>query len=196
MENAEHLSFDDRAFDIVYSLGVLHHTPEPKLAFDEVHRVLKPNGKAIIMLYHKNSFNYYFRIMLYMRARVLIKIFSRIGNWKADRAGVGNNLLVGLRGNQSKKIWDIHYKNFLTKGWGYLKANNFVNHCTDGPECPLAKVFTKSDIRKAFSEFKDVDVKSNILSSTKVPVGKWIPFGVERFLAARLGWNLLIIAIK
>ncbi|PIO48100.1 MAG: hypothetical protein CMR00_06450 [[Chlorobium] sp. 445] len=44
--------------------GVLHHTPNPINAFNEVYRVLKPGGKAIIMLYHKHSFNYYVRIML------------------------------------------------------------------------------------------------------------------------------------
>src|SRR6185503_17179971 len=41
-ENAEHLSFADNTFDVVYSHGVLHHTPHPETAFREVHRVLKP----------------------------------------------------------------------------------------------------------------------------------------------------------
>src|SRR5262245_57560621 len=69
--NAEQLSFPNETFDWVYSHGVLHHTPNPQRAIDEVWRVLKPNGRAIIMLYHKHSFNYYLRIMFYMRARVL-----------------------------------------------------------------------------------------------------------------------------
>src|ERR1700736_6312624 len=80
-ENAEALSFHNDTFDWVYSHGVLHHTPNPQNAIHEVWRVLKPNGRAIIMLYHKSSFNYYVRIMLYMRVRVLLKILSRFGKW-------------------------------------------------------------------------------------------------------------------
>src|SRR5882724_10895124 len=66
-ENAEELSFSDEVFDFVYSHGVLHHTFDTQAAINEVCRVLKPNGRAIIMLYHKGSFNYYCRIMTYMR---------------------------------------------------------------------------------------------------------------------------------
>src|SRR5438067_2027742 len=51
-ENAESLSFADESFDWVYSHGVLHHTPNTQKAIDEVWRVLKPDGRAIIMLYH------------------------------------------------------------------------------------------------------------------------------------------------
>ena len=38
--DAEHLPFDDGQFDIVYSWGVLHHTPVPARALSEAERVL------------------------------------------------------------------------------------------------------------------------------------------------------------
>lgn len=53
--DAENLPFEDNAFDVVYSFGVLHHTPDTQKALDEVYRVLKPGGKIILMLYHKHS---------------------------------------------------------------------------------------------------------------------------------------------
>ena len=53
--NAETLHFPDGQFDIVYSFGVLHHTPDMQKAIAEVHRVLKPKGRALIMLYHRHS---------------------------------------------------------------------------------------------------------------------------------------------
>jgi SAM-dependent methyltransferase len=53
--DAEALPFADGTFDVVYSFGVLHHTPNTQRAIDEVHRVLKPNGRAIVMLYHLRS---------------------------------------------------------------------------------------------------------------------------------------------
>ncbi len=53
--NAENLEFPDATFDVVYSFGVLHHTPDIEKAVSEVHRVLKPGGKALIMLYARDS---------------------------------------------------------------------------------------------------------------------------------------------
>ena len=54
-DNAEDLSFGSNTFDAVYSWGVLHHSPNTKKCFEEVHRVLKPGGFAKIMIYHKHS---------------------------------------------------------------------------------------------------------------------------------------------
>jgi ubiquinone/menaquinone biosynthesis C-methylase UbiE len=53
--DAENLPFPDNSFDIVYSWGVLHHTPDTQKAFKEVCRILKPGGVARIMIYHKWS---------------------------------------------------------------------------------------------------------------------------------------------
>lgn len=53
--DAEHLPFQSRAVDAVYSFGVLHHTPETEAAIEEAHRVLRPGGEAIVALYHRDS---------------------------------------------------------------------------------------------------------------------------------------------
>jgi ubiquinone/menaquinone biosynthesis C-methylase UbiE len=53
--DAEALPFDDNWFDLVYSWGVLHHTPDTEKAIAEVYRVLKPSGCLVIMLYHRRS---------------------------------------------------------------------------------------------------------------------------------------------
>ncbi|MGE3316886.1 MAG: class I SAM-dependent methyltransferase [Planctomycetaceae bacterium] len=53
--DAENLPFDDASFDIVYSWGVLHHSPDTPRAIREVFRVLKPGGTARVMIYHKYS---------------------------------------------------------------------------------------------------------------------------------------------
>jgi len=53
--DAENLPFPDASFDLVYSYGVLHHSPDTRRAVREVHRVLKPGGTALIMVYHHPS---------------------------------------------------------------------------------------------------------------------------------------------
>lgn len=62
--DAEHLEFSNEYFDVVYSWGVLHHSPDISQSIKEVHRVLKKGGEARIMIYHKNSFVGY---MLWIR---------------------------------------------------------------------------------------------------------------------------------
>jgi ubiquinone/menaquinone biosynthesis C-methylase UbiE len=53
--DAEHLPFADQGFDLVYSWGVLHHTPDTRAAFSEALRVLKPGGSLKAMVYHTRS---------------------------------------------------------------------------------------------------------------------------------------------
>ena len=53
--DAEELPFAAGEFDLVYSWGVLHHTPDTERALAEVRRVLKPGGEARIMLYSRRS---------------------------------------------------------------------------------------------------------------------------------------------
>ena len=193
-ENAEALSFSNESFVWVYSHGVLHHTPDPQKAIDEVWRVLRPNGNAIVMLYHKNSFNYRVRIMLYMRMRVLLKILSRFGNWNEDCNKLTADTIVGVRGNQRPEVWDIHYQNFLRSGWAYLKAENFVHHCTDGPECPIAFAYTKAEVHRLFAKFRDV--RTRVAHFPLRRYSRRIPFLLEKFLARTIGWYIFVFASK
>lgn len=50
--DAEQLTFPNDYFDIYYSWGVLHHTPNTEQAISEACRVLRPGGTLKIMLYH------------------------------------------------------------------------------------------------------------------------------------------------
>jgi SAM-dependent methyltransferase len=195
-ENAESLSFPDQSFDWVYSHGVLHHTPNTQRAIDEVWRVLKPGGKATVMLYHKASFNYMVRIMIYMRIRVLLKILSRAGRWEIDRQLTRDQAAAGLRGNQDRQVWEVHYRNFLREGWSYLRPRNFVHRCTDGPECPIAYAFNRKEAARLFSRFSGVQMKVAHFPLKRYSFGKWIPFALEKWLAPKIGWYLFIDAEK
>lgn len=77
--DAENLPFPDSSFDIVYSNGVLHHTPDTEKAIAEVHRLVKPGGQAVIMLYCKSSFAYWFN--LWFCAGILMGGIFKSRNW-------------------------------------------------------------------------------------------------------------------
>ncbi len=49
------LPFKEGCFDVIYSIGVLHHTPDTKAAFESVQKLVKKNGIVSIHLYHKGN---------------------------------------------------------------------------------------------------------------------------------------------
>ena len=53
--DAENLPFDGNYFDLVYSWGVIHHTPDTWRALDEILRVVRPGRSVKLMLYNRHS---------------------------------------------------------------------------------------------------------------------------------------------
>ena len=43
------------AFDLVFSIGVLHHSPDPRRAFGQIARCVKPGGRLAVWLYRRNT---------------------------------------------------------------------------------------------------------------------------------------------
>lgn len=48
-DNANHLSFKDNSFDAVFCAATLHHMEDPFLMIAEMARVLRPDGKVVLM---------------------------------------------------------------------------------------------------------------------------------------------------
>jgi len=49
------LPLAEAAFDFVYSIGVLHHTPDPRRAFEAIARRVKPGGRLAVWIYRRNT---------------------------------------------------------------------------------------------------------------------------------------------
>ena len=57
--DAEAMGFDDASFDYIWSWGVIHHSADTRRVLVEMNRVLRPGGRATVMVYHRNWWNFY-----------------------------------------------------------------------------------------------------------------------------------------
>lgn len=49
------LPFRPRTFDLVYSIGVLHHTPDPRTAFRRIAELVAPSGELAVYVYESKG---------------------------------------------------------------------------------------------------------------------------------------------
>jgi ubiquinone/menaquinone biosynthesis C-methylase UbiE len=78
--DAEGMPFNDNEFDVVYSNGVIHHTPNTRQVVEEMYRVLKPGGKVIVMVYAENSLHYWRNLVLELGMRQGLLLTHSIGD--------------------------------------------------------------------------------------------------------------------
>lgn len=183
--DAENLDFADDSFDLVYSHGVLHHTPDTAKAIREVHRVLRPRGRAIVMLYHRDSYNYRLNISLLRRAG------AQLLRWDS-----GVKLVHRITREPLDSLRD-HARLLQTEKESYLRPDEFLSQNTDGAGNPLARVYSRSEANQLFRDFSEVNLKTYFLNKRWLPViGNLLPHSLEARLAARWGWHLWIYARK
>ena len=183
--DAENLDFADESFDLVYSHGVLHHTPDTALAVREIHRVLKPNGRAMVMLYHRGSYNY----------RIGIRVLRRAGAGLLKTES-GIRIVNRLTGEPVESLRD-HAQLLRASTNGYLSSDEFLSQSTDGAGNPLARVYSRRAARELFKDFREVRLRAYFLNQRFIPlIGKLLPRPIESALASRWGWHLWIYATK
>jgi ubiquinone/menaquinone biosynthesis C-methylase UbiE len=181
--NAETLPFPDQSFDHVYSFGVIHHTVTPARIVGEIHRVLKPGGTVSAMLYNRNSANYYLQICLIRRlGRLLLRprfapaLFSKILRLPLDKLEGHRESLLRIP-NPTKAQW--------------------ISMNTDGPECPLARVYSASEAKNLFSAFSDLRTYVEHFDRDHWSfLGKLIPDRLARSIGKRWGWHRMITGVR
>ena len=184
MADAERLDFADESFDLVYSHGVLHHTPDTAGAIREVHRVLRPGGRAVVMLYHRDSYNYRVNISMLRRAGVHLLRFD------------GGVKFVHLITGESEDALREHAQR-LKNERAYLSSEEFLSQNTDGAGNPLARVYSREEARELFKDFSQVELRTYFLNKKWLPViGMILPRSIESRMAARWGWHLWVYARK
>jgi SAM-dependent methyltransferase len=182
--DAENLDFPDESFDVVYSHGVLHHTPDTVRAVQEVHRVLRPGGRAVVMLYHRDSYNYRINISLLRRAGV------HLLRWNS-----GVKFVHLLTGEPEDSLHE--HARRLKAERAYLNSEEFLSQNTDGAGNPLARVYSRGEARELFKDFSQVELRTYFLNKRWLPViGYILPRRLESQMASRWGWHLWIYGTK
>ena len=185
VSDAESLPIEGDSVDVVYSHGVLHHTPNIQKAVDEIHRVLRPGGGAVVMLYHKTSCNYFVGI-LFLRRLGAPLLYS-------DR---GVRLLHRLTGDRLTHLRE-HSRRLRAQGWRYLVGDSWLNNNTDGVGNPISRVFTRKDVVRLFGRFSKVRTQVRFLHMEWLPLfGKLVPRSADQVLGRVFGWHLYVLAEK
>lgn len=163
------ISWPDVTFDLVFSHGVLHHIPDIRTAQNEIHRVLKPGGTLVAMLYSRVSLNYQLSIRVVRRAALAaaypLRRSKLLRHSPMLRQHLDNAELEGLR--------------------RYLAIDNFTHRNTDGPQNPYARVYSPREVTREFPSFELVRSYSRYLHAPPLPVHR-LP--AERWL----GWHLWV----
>lgn len=184
--DAQNIPFPDNFFDIVYSHGVIHHSPGIEKIITEIYRVLKPGGKVVVMLYHKQSVNYYLSIALLRRAGLLL-MFA---------APFLSGLISKLTGESAERI-NKHKINLKKEGLGYLRMRNFIHRSTDGPDNVYSSVWTKRSARMLFGSFKNITFSVHFLNERHLlGFQRMLSRKAKERLAKRFGWHLWLFANK
>ncbi|MFF4208653.1 class I SAM-dependent methyltransferase [Streptomyces sp. NPDC001796] len=163
------LPFAAGSFDLVFSHGVLHHVPDILTAQREIHRVLRPGGDLVVMLYARWSLNYLLAICLLRRAALaMVYPLARTGLLKPSGvvgAHVRNVRRAGLR--------------------SYLSMRQFLHHNTDGPDNPHSRVYDTRTVRRHFPDFSVVRAHKHFMHAPPLPVHGLPGGGVA-------GWHLWV----
>lgn len=57
VENAGHLSFEDKSFNVIFSVNTIHHLENPFKVMDELARVITPEGKIVLSDFTRDGFD-------------------------------------------------------------------------------------------------------------------------------------------
>jgi len=180
--NATCLDFPDNTFDVVYSFGVLQHIPEAPKAIAEIHRVLKPGGELVAMVYNRESINYAIEIMFLRKLGVhLLSLPGAIALLGA----------MGLPRDKLERHRDLQSRNPRMSDEEWLSRN------TNGPDYPYCRVYGEKELARLLAGFWIETNEAYFFDHRHWGVlGRLIPAGTRQALGRRWGWHRVVRARK
>lgn len=179
--SVDNIPFPDSSYDLVFSLGVLHHIPDTLEAMRKCVKKVKPEGYFLVYLYYNLDNRGIFFKLLFKFSNLLRKIISRfptrIKNATTDIIAVLGYLPLILLSRIVEKIPGV--KKWVTKiplSYYRNKSFNIIrNDSLDRFGTPLEHRFSKVQVEKMM---KDCGL-NNIVFSPNEPY--WHAIGKKSF---------------
>jgi len=180
--SATSLDFADGTFDAVYSFGVLQHIPEVGKAVAEIHRVLKPGGELLVMVYNRSSINYVIEIMF------LRKLGLRL------LSVPGAIVLLQWLGFPREKL-ERHREVYRQRG--RMTDAEWLSRNTNGPDYPYCRVYDAKEAGELFSSFRIKNNEVHFFDHRHWGVlGRMVPKSARKALGRYWGWHRIVYANK
>ncbi len=164
--DAQRMDLPADYFDFVNAWGCLMHMPDTEKAMSEICRVLKPGGRAFAYMYNRNSWPFWFNIIL-LRGVLLGGLLRYKGNITrltsrySDGASTGGNMLT--------KFYTTKQVESMFRAAGFSKTEAF----------PL-----------------DLGYEADHWPMNSFPVFKFLPKAVKAWMGKRWGYGLVVWAQK
>jgi len=142
--NAEDIAnvVKNKKFDLIYSFGVLHHTPSPENSIKYFNSLLNKNGKVKIMVYNRYSWKVFWILLKskfkFWKIKELIMKYSEAQTGCPVTYTYSKNKITEILNKNNLKVNDIKaehifpykiskYKNYIyEKGWYFRIIPNFI----------------------------------------------------------------------
>lgn len=180
--DATSLDFPDDTFDVVYSFGVLQHIPEVQKAVSELHRVLRPGGELLAMVYNRSSINYVVEIM-FLR-KLGLRFLSLPG-------AISLLQWMGFPRQKLERHKELHRQKERMTDEEWLSRN------TNGPDYPYCRVYDAEEAAALFSAFR-VECNDVYFFDHRHwgVLGRLVPRSIRRVLGRQWGWHRIVYARK
>jgi ubiquinone/menaquinone biosynthesis C-methylase UbiE len=184
--DATTLPVRSQAVDFVYSNGVLHHIDDTQAAVNDIHRILRPGGRCVVMIYHRASLNYRFNILVLRRLGAMALLVP------------GAVPVISRVTGEPPETLEGHLRLLRAHGLRYLVDRRlFLSNNTDGPGNPVSKVYSARQARRLFRAFRQVETEVRYLNLRTLPVlDRIMGERLKERLSRRWGWHLYIRAIR
>ena len=181
--DAELLPFREGIFDLVYSNGVIHHTPDTAAAVKEIHRVTRIKGQARVMVYHRNS--YFAKItvgaIIAPAVRALLILFP-----SGELPRILRRIIpIGIR-----NLYEICLKRGYSRQ-AILSFSTDLSRPGQDNANPLARVYSEAEAHRLFSDFQSTQTFIRQLHQAD-----FLPYALARWVERRFGWFLFIRSVK
>jgi len=142
--DAEQLRFADSSFDLIWTWGVIHHSANTRKILEEMHRVLRPGGEAVVMVYHRSFWKYY------VQGGMLAFLSGRILKPAALHASIQSGTDGAIARYYTRREWEQ-----LVSDLFFVKDVRVYGQKTDVAPLPpgRAKNFLVANIPNSFSRF-------------------------------------------